>query len=156
MARASLPLIDALRRTASKIQEGAPYQWGHMGSCNCGNLAQEITKLSKAQIHAYAMQGHGDWNEQLNDYCETSQIPMDLLVHEMLTFGFSMEDLKNLERLADKDILACLPLESRYLKHNVRNDVVLYLKTWANMLEEKLVERITLPNFETQTESVLA
>jgi len=63
MARPTPELIDALRRTARKLENGAPYQWGHMGGCNCGNLAQEITKLSKDQIHAYAMQRYGDWND---------------------------------------------------------------------------------------------
>ena len=55
MARPNLDLIAALRRTARKINDGAPYQWGHMGSCNCGNLAQELTKLTKAEIHAHAL-----------------------------------------------------------------------------------------------------
>ena len=99
MAQAKLEVIEALRRTAKKLDAGTQYMWGHMGSCNCGNLAQEITKRSKAEIHAYAMQGHGDWNEQLNDYCGTTQMPIDLVIHEMLTSGFELADLQNLEKL---------------------------------------------------------
>jgi len=152
MARASLEIIDALRRTAKKLEDGSVYMWGHMGSCNCGNLAQEITKLSKGQIHAYAMQGRGDWNEQLNDYCETSQMPIDLVIHELLIAGFSIEDLKNLEKLSDHKILSRLPLEKRYLKHNVRADVIVYIKEWANMLEDELLSSIKLPEFELETE----
>jgi len=60
MAQAKTEIIDALRRTADKLKNGSQYMWGHMGSCNCGNLAQEVTKRTKAEIHAYAMQGHGD------------------------------------------------------------------------------------------------
>jgi hypothetical protein len=152
MARASFEVIDALRRTAKKLQSDTPYMWGHMGSCNCGNLAQEITKLSKAQIHAYAMQGRGDWNEQLNDYCDTSQLPMDLLIHELLTAGFDLNDLKNLEKLSDNAILERLPIEKRYLKHNLREDVVVYLNEWANLLEEQYLDRIQLPKFITEQE----
>jgi hypothetical protein len=148
MAKASLDIIDALRRTAKKLAKGTAYMWGHMGSCNCGNLAQEVTKLSKEQIHAYAMQEHGDWNEQLNDYCETSQMPMDLLIHELLMAGFSTIDLQNLEKLADNDILMRLPIEKRYLRHNYRDDVIVYLNEWANMLEDELLEGIKLPSFE--------
>ena len=148
MAKASLDIIDALRRTAKKLATGTAYMWGHMGSCNCGNLAQEITKMSKEQIHAYAMQGHGDWNEQLNDYCEASQMPMDLLIHELLMTGFSTEDLKNLEKLADNDILMRLPIEKRYLHHNYRDDVIVYLNEWANMLEDELLDGIKLPSFD--------
>jgi hypothetical protein len=152
MAKASLEIIDALRRTARKLKTDASYMWGHMGSCNCGNLAQEITKMSKAQIHGYAMQGHGDWNEQLNDYCEASSMPMDLLIHELLTAGFSVEDLKNLEKLSDEQILNRIPLEKRYLRHNSRQDVIVYMNEWANMLEEELLATITLPSFFYETE----
>jgi hypothetical protein len=36
-------------------------------------------------------------------------------------------------------------VEQRHLKHNVRDDVVTYMLTWADMLEEKLLEKIKLP-----------
>jgi hypothetical protein len=65
----------------------------------------------------------------------------------MLTSGFSLEDLQNLEKLADKQILMRLPIENRYLLHNVRADVIVYLSEWANMLEEQLLDTIKLPDF---------
>lgn len=147
MAKAKIETVDALRRAAKKIKNGAPYMWGHMGSCNCGNLAQEITNLSKGQIHAYAMQGRGDWNEQLNDYCSTSAMPIDLLIHEMMMFGFELEDLKNLEKLSDKTVLARLPEKDRNLQHNNREDVVLYMNTWADLMEDELIKDVQLPHF---------
>ncbi len=148
MARPNLDLIAALRRTARKIEKGSPYQWGHMGSCNCGNLAQEITRWTKAEIHAHALaNGRGDWNEQLNDYCPTSGLPMDVLISEMMEAGLDSDDLKQLERLSDVRILQRLPEEKRYLRHNFRDDVVLYLHEWADMLEEQLLAPIQLPSF---------
>ncbi|MFD2523855.1 hypothetical protein [Emticicia soli] len=151
MAQAKTEIIDALRRTADKLKNGSQYMWGHMGSCNCGNLAQEVTKRTKAEIHAYAMQGHGDWNEQLNEYCETSAMPINLIIFDLLTAGFSIEDLQNLEKLSDKDVLMRLPVEKRYLRHNVREDVIVYLQEWANMLEERLLDTIKLPDFLQET-----
>ena len=148
MARPTPELINALRQTAHKLKNGAPYQWGHMGGCNCGNLAQELTKLSKDQIHRYAMQRHGDWNEQAEDYCQTSQMPIELLINELLSTGLILEDLKHLERLDDRQVLAQFPLEKRHLKHNVREDVILYMTAWAELLEEQLIEKITLPNLQ--------
>ncbi|WP_018619333.1 hypothetical protein [Spirosoma luteum] len=145
MARATPELIHALRQTARNLLQGAPYQWGHMGGCNCGNLAQELTKLNKDQIHRYAMQRHGDWNEQAEDYCSTSQMPIDLLINEMLSAGLQLEDLKHLERLDDRQILTRFPIEKRFLKHNLREDVVTYMNAWADLLEEQLLEKITLP-----------
>lgn len=155
MARPNLDLIAALRRTACKIEQGSPYQWGHMGSCNCGNLAQEITKLTKAEIHAHALaNGRGDWNEQLNEYCPTSGLPMDLLINEMIDAGLDSDDLKHLERLSDRRILNRLPENKRHLRHNYRDDVVLYISEWANMLEEQLLSTIKLPQFTWETEAV--
>ena len=155
MAQPNLDLISALRRTARKIQTGAPYQWGHMGSCNCGNLAQEITKYTKAEIHQLALaNGRGDWNEQLNDYCPTSGLPMDLLLTEMMEFGVNADDLKHLERLSDQAVLKQLPAEKRYLRHNFRDDVVLYINTWANALEDQLLENIQLPSFEVEVQEM--
>ena len=148
MARPTPELIEALRRTARNLINGAPYQWGHMGGCNCGNLAQELTKLNKDQIHQYAMQRYGDWNEQVEDYCLTSQMPIDLVINEMLNAGLMLEDLKHLEKLDDRQVLLRFPFEMRFLKHNVRDDVVAYMNAWADLLEEQLLEKITLPAFE--------
>ncbi|QHV95575.1 hypothetical protein [Spirosoma endbachense] len=145
MARPTPELIEALRRTARKLANGAPYQWGHMGGCNCGNLAQELTKLNRDQIHRYAMERYGDWNEQVEGYCSTSQMPIDLVISEMLNAGLVLEDLKHLEKLDDRHVLLRFPLEARYLKHNVRDDVVSYMNAWADLLEEQLLSKITLP-----------
>ncbi len=148
MARPTPELIDALRRTARNLKNGAPYQWGHMGGCNCGNLAQELTKLSKDQIHQYAMQRYGDWNEQVEDYCSTSQMSIDIVINEMLNAGLMLEDIKHLEKLDDRQVLVRFPIEKRFLKHNVRDDVVAYMNAWADLLEEQLLDKITLPAFD--------
>ncbi|GAB3986686.1 hypothetical protein GCM10028807_04630 [Spirosoma daeguense] len=152
MARPTPELIAALRKTAQKLTNGAPYQWGHMGGCNCGNLAQELTSMSKEQIHQYAMQGHGDWNEQVDGYCSTSQMPLDLLINQMLNAGLMLEDLKHLERLDDRQILLRLSPEKRFLKHNVRDDVVTYMTVWADLLEEQFLEMVQLPAFNGSTQ----
>ncbi len=145
----SLHLVDALRRTARKLNAGVAYQWGHMGSCNCGNLAQELTTLTKAEIHAFALQGRGDWREQVEEFCPTSGLPMDLLIAEMLTKGLTTSDLQNLERLSDKRVLARIPFERRNeMHHNRRDDVVLYLNAWANLVEETLLEAVELPDWK--------
>ena len=33
-------------RTAERLSGDVSYQWGHMGMCNCGHLAQSITGLA--------------------------------------------------------------------------------------------------------------
>jgi hypothetical protein len=155
MASASLHLIAALKRTAEKLAKGAPYQWGHMGSCNCGHLAQELTRFTKAEIHQRALLSRsGDWNEQLIDYCPTSGIPMDDVIGELLAAGLDIDDLKHLERLSDTKVLTRLPQHQRYLRHNYRDDVVKYLHSWALLLEEEWLAKTKAPKVATD-EAVL-
>ena len=139
MAKPSLRLISALRETAKNLANGANYQWGHMGSCNCGNLAQVLTPFTKAEIHKFAMEKSGDWSEQIQDYCPTSGYPMDMLIEQLLKHGLTETDLQNLEYLSDKEILLKM---GRYVDRNNRVDVIDYLKTWADLLEEKLIKPI--------------
>lgn len=138
MQRETAALVLALRETAARIAQGANYQWGHMGSCNCGHLAQTLTKYSKGQIHGAAMWRYGDWREQLRDYCPQSGLPLDEIIDHMLDFGFTRAELSHLETLSHPKITARLPAERKYLKHNFRDDVVLYLTTWADSLEDEL------------------
>ncbi|MFN3996542.1 hypothetical protein [Algoriphagus sp.] len=138
MAKANPRLIEAIEKTVAKLSNGVAYQWGHMGACNCGNLAQELTHFSKAEIHQYAMQKHGDWNEQILDYCPNSGYPIDLMISKMLDFGLSLDDLANLERLSDKEILSRIASDKRdKINKNSREDVILYMETWAKILREK-------------------
>lgn len=149
MAKESIELILAIRKAAQQLAQSNQYQWGHMGSCNCGFLAQQITKLKKEDIHQRAMMGHGDWTEQLNDYCPTSGLPMDDLITELLAAGLSTDDLKHLERLSDPDVLQALPAHLRHPKHNLKVDVIRYMLTWADVLEARWMAKIALPEFDS-------
>lgn len=142
-----IPVI--LRTTASRLLASDDYQWGHMGLCNCGFLCQQVTQLNKAEIHRRALQRPGDWSEQLNDYCPTSGLPFDEAVSTLLHAGFDIDDLKHLERLSDPQILARLE-PGRKLSHNVKEDVVCYLNTWANMMEQELIRDISIPRIYDQ------
>ena len=142
----SLKIISALRKTAAELENGNRYEWGHMGSCNCGNLAQTITNFSRAEIQKYALEKRGDWTNQLLDYCPTSGYPMDLIIERMLDFGFSQLDLRNLEWLSDDKILA--KINVTFLNRNLKSDTILYFKTWANLLEDQIIDKIELPNLE--------
>lgn len=141
MAKTNPRLIEAIEKTVLKLSNGAAYQWGHMGACNCGNLAQELTHFSKAEIHHYAMQRHGDWNEQILDYCPSSGLPIDLMISKMLDFGLTLDDLANLEKLSDHAILSRIPKERRdQMNKNSREDVILYLQIWAKILRENWIK----------------
>jgi len=145
MARVSAELIAAFRKTITKLKNNAPYEWGHMGACNCGNLVQEITRLSKAEIHQYAMQKSGDWNDQLIDYCPTSGYPMDLMISKLIEAGLTIDELKHLERLSDPKVLSLIELPKKHqLQKNRKEDVILYLETWTIILENEWIEKFNM------------
>lgn len=152
MANPSVKIIDALRKTAVQLENGNRYEWGHMGSCNCGNLAQTITSFSRAEIQKYALEKRGDWSEQLIDYCPTSGLPMDLIIEKMMDFGFTRQDLRHLEWLSDTDILDKMNVP--YLNKNLKSDTIAYIKSWANMLEDQLLDKIELPNIDDMIRKV--
>jgi len=156
MARPSTELIDILRRTADRLETGEKYMWGHMGACNCGHLAQELTQLSRAEIHEFAMARFGDWFHQTLEFCPTSGYPLDIVIDLMLQKGLTLSDLRHLERLDDLDVLRQLPPQARNLRQNNRQDVVTYLRAWAGLLEQRLESEVERAAQHTQKAVVLA
>lgn len=143
MATPSLDLINALRETATRLETGASYAWSRMGSCNCGHLAQTLTKLTGVEIQAIAMEAAGDWSEQVRGYCSASQIPLEDIFNTMLEAGMTTEDIMHLERLSDPAILASLPPETLDFKQ--RADVVCYMRAWADHLEQQILPKLRVP-----------
>lgn len=135
MAQPTLALIRALRKAAARLASGSTYQWGHMGSCNCGHLAQELTSLDKATIHQSALERAGDWGQQAIDYCPDSGFPLDHILTTMFDAGLDRHDINELERLSNPEVLARLP--GRDLKRNNRADAVDYMQAMADLLEER-------------------
>ena len=138
MAKPTLELITAVRDTAARLRAGGEYQWGHMGVCNCGHLAQTITALPKHAIHEWALERVGDWEAQANQYCPASGYRIDDVIAAMLALGMTRRDIRNLERLSDREVLARLPEGERRVARNRREDVVRYMLAWADLLEESL------------------
>ncbi|ULQ52537.1 hypothetical protein [Flavihumibacter fluvii] len=147
MAHPNLALIDALRKTATRLKNGAYYAWGNHGGCNCGNLLQVVTSLSKEEILQYAHMGAGEWTEIAEEYCGVTNTPMYLLMSKLETLGLTPTDIHNIEYLEDRTVLNALPGGFRWLKRNVRADVIDYFETFANVLEQALLRQVTIPDF---------
>ena len=138
MAYPNQILIDALRTTAKRLQDGAYYAWGHHGGCNCGNLLQVLTRLSKEEILQCAQEAHGEWTELAIEYCETTNTPLSKIISELLSVGLTNTDIHNLEWLEDREVLEKLPGGFRWLRKNLREDTILYFETFADLLESRL------------------
>lgn len=135
MARPSAALVAALRATAARLAAGAAYQWGHLGQCNCGHLVQTVCRLPPREIHAWALEREGDWEQLATDYCPTSGHHIDDVIATLLALGLDRDDLGHLEKVSDPRVLARI---GRHLARNVREDVVAYLRAWADLLDEAL------------------
>jgi hypothetical protein len=153
MAKATIETITLLRRTADALQKSEYYQWGHMGACNCGFLAQQVTLLSKGEIHARALQRYGDWNEQLNDYCPSSGLLFDDIISSLLQAGFDIVDLKQLETLSDPSVVTATGIG--LLSRNSKQHVLLYIRTWATLLEERFLNELAVPSTSPYYETAL-
>ena len=148
MAHPNLTVIGALRKAASNLQEGAPYAWGNHGSCNCGHVLQVLTHLSRQEILRAAHTGIGEWTEIAEEYCGLTNLPAYEMISRLEAIGLTPTDIHCLEYLQDREVLEQLPGGFRWLKKNERNDVVLYFQTMANLLEERLLSQIQIPEIK--------
>ena len=138
MARPSTELVYALRKTVLRLRSGAPYQWGHLGACNCGHLAQTLTQNLRVKSTLRHCGGFGDWGDVSSQYCETSGLPIDDIIGTMMRVGLTLNDIEYLENPSDRRVLAQLPAGQRNLRHNDREDVIRYMTIWADLLESEI------------------
>ncbi len=146
MATPSLPLIEALRTTANRLKNGAIYAWGHHGCCNCGHLLQSITNQSPEDLLKGAHTSIGEWTEIAEEYCGITNLPAYQLMQTLEKAGLTPTDVHHIEYLNDRSILDKLPGGFRWLKRNERADVVVYLQTFADILEDQLAWQLEFPS----------
>jgi hypothetical protein len=127
-------LIDALRKTADRLDLGARYEWGHMGRCNCGHLVQTVMNLSDRQIVAAADMQLDEWTEHAREFCSGNGTPVDALFAQLAQLGFTVQDVMHLEYLSDRNVLTRMAPD-RPLRHNDPADVGRYMRTMADLLE---------------------
>lgn len=149
MAIPNTVLIEALEDTATRLESGAAYSWSHMGRCNCGHLAQTVTRLQPRDIHRRALRGEGSWTEQsehYTPYCPVTGNPLDGVIDRLIEVGLNTNDIQRLEHLSDPKVLKRLPGGFRHLQRNRREDLILYLRTWAECLRAQLPQTTVSPS----------
>jgi hypothetical protein len=144
MAHPTFELIHALRETATRLRNGAQYSWGHHGACNCGNLLQVITRLDAGEIRRYAHTAVGEWTELAQEFCPATGAPVNYIITQLEQLGLTPTDIHHIEYLTDREVLNHLPGGFRWLKRNKKEDTILYFETFANVLEEKLLQHINI------------
>ncbi len=154
MATPNITLINALRKTATNLQNGNHYAWGNHGSCNCGNLLQTVTELSKETILKYAHAGNGEWTELAEAYCGVTDAPHTMLIGELQNIGLTPSDIHNIEYLQDRHVLEQLPGGFTYLSRNNKEHVIVYLRTFAQMLEDKLAHQTDIAFYNLKEKNI--
>jgi len=107
-------------------------------------LLQVLTPLTEGEILRYAHTGIGEWSELSEEYCAASNAPVTIVISKLEQAGLTPVDIHHIEYLTDRTVLHYLPGGFRWLKRNVREDVILYFEAFANMLEEKLIASVDL------------
>jgi hypothetical protein len=139
MARATPQLIEKLREAAANIETGGDYTWGHIGRCNCGHLVQCMTDFSAKDIYSIAKDNYIDeWTEFANDYCPSNGASVDAITDVLLSNGFELKDVHQLEYLSNPEVLKAIPGGPRRLEKGKARDAALYMRTWAGLLELEL------------------
>lgn len=146
MAYPNLTLIGALRQAANNLERGDLYAWGNHGACNCGHMLQVVTHLTKEEILRHAHTGIGEWTEIAEDYCGVTSAPAYLMISMLEAIGLTPTDIHCLEYLQDRTVLERLPGGFRWLQKNVRADVILYFRSFAQLLEDQLLAHIEIPH----------
>ncbi|MGA0059943.1 MAG: hypothetical protein ACO3RU_10180, partial [Planctomycetota bacterium] len=113
---ANLRLAFALRKTADRLADGARYEWGHVGRCNCGHVAQTLTDFDDRQILRIFGQDLSEWTEHARNRCADTNRDLVALFDVLHTAGMSHEDVLHLENLSDPRILARMPDGDRDLQ----------------------------------------
>lgn len=135
MTNTKSDLAKALRETADRLSDGARYEWGHMGRCNCGHLVQTLTDMTDVEIAESVDYQLNEWTEHAKDYCDGSGAKVQDLFDTLKKFGLSPNDMRHLEHLSDKRILDRIT-DRPSLRRNAVEDVTLYMSTMADLLEE--------------------
>lgn len=142
MAKPNPELIHSLIETVERLKDGARYEWGHMGRCNCGHLIQTVTDMSDYEIVRSIDFELDEWTEHAKLYCDGSGHKVDDIFHLLENIGFEYKDVVNLEYLSDPDVINALPVDRKYLQKNNVDDVILYMETLVDVLEKERGESL--------------
>ncbi|MEM1083298.1 MAG: hypothetical protein AAGI48_04190 [Verrucomicrobiota bacterium] len=80
----------------------------------------------------------GAWEPENVGSCQITGAPLDFVFDQLEAVGLETSDFEHLERLSSPKVRRRLGNFSVSFPHNVVENVVTYLKAWADLLEEEL------------------
>lgn len=130
---------DYLLKAADYIeQHPEEYYWGNVITCQCGVLAKVVIEQDLGVLNRFCYSGSVSWGELLKDridvpVCTSTGLSITQIIEALYSAGFTKQELIDLEDLNSKEVLSVLskgttPCEAK--------DAVLYLRTWAALLDD--------------------
>jgi hypothetical protein len=80
----------------------------------------------------------GAWEPDDLGVCPVSELNMTQIFAELGAWGLTARDVESLERLDDPEVRRNLGTHTRDFLRSDRTNVILYMRAWANVLEERL------------------
>lgn len=80
----------------------------------------------------------GAWEPENIGACSATGNTLDFIFNELEKVGLSADDIRNLERLSDPQVRRRLGTNTVDYPHYKRENVIAYLRAWADELESKL------------------
>jgi len=154
-------LITALRQSAAAVRNQTfGYEWSNMKSCNCGVVACALLGYDQEKLNtSLPTKPQYNWLKFVGEYCPVTGLPEHLVLRAMTDAGLSPRDIIELEAMSNQQVLARMPVQyqtkivggwwamlfgrtrevkqPRPFHYTNRQDLVLYLEAWADLLEEQ-------------------
>lgn len=80
----------------------------------------------------------GAWEPEDLGMCSVSELNMTQVFAELAAWGLDARDVESLERLDDPEVRRRLDTHTVDFLRSDRTNVILYLRAWADVLEERL------------------
>jgi hypothetical protein len=133
--------------TAREIQEGAMQRegdWGEQAAAHPARGWNVPRPHPRPDYGARLALDEGAWEPENVGACSATGTPLDAVLDRLYELGLTPDDVRNLERLGDSVVRRRLGTNTEHFAHHERDNVVKYLRAWADLLEEELDEGTAL------------
>ncbi len=132
-------LLEALIAVSKALENDTiDYVWSEICTCNCGLVAQAITKTSKDELYDYYLRDISErlqtkknskycptWAQMISEYCPLTGTPTIEIFKALFEAGMNREEIAHLEYLSDPAILKNAridtdPTDETYFKDETR------------------------------------
>lgn len=148
--------IEAIKKTIFNLENNViEYNWKNADSCNCGVLARTLLDGKSVWDCGFTnspkRSSEGIFSSMA--YCITTDLPLPEVFQKLKDAGFTHKELLELEYYGNEEVAKRLGKKIEYKESgapygweceglNNKSNLILYLKTWLQILEEKQPKQI--------------